>query len=293
MTELKKGFYTALGTPVDQDGNIIRESFQKQVETQIASGASGFFILGSMGMQCAIRQSECRKAAQWAVEANRGRAAALFGVMDNSVARVLDRIDAVKDIELDGVVMTTPYYFVSEDDTVVNLFTRVADRSPIPVYLYDLQCVTKIKITEAILREAARHPNIRGIKTPDPVLARNLILNPPKDNFTVLTSNLDIFDVVNKFGAKWNLDGMFDAVPKNAQKAYNAFAEENYTEAAKYLDNIIALRDLIVEYRDFPSFTVLMNLLGYEGMYHPDYYDPVSDEAKERLRAKMVEIGEI
>ena len=280
MIKLEKGFYTALGTPVDQDGNIIKKSIQRQVETQIAAGASGFFVLGSMGMQCAIRQSECRKAAEWVIEANRGRAATLYGVMDNSIVRVLERINTVKDLILDGVVMTTPYYFISEDDTIVNLFTRVADRSPIPVYLYDLQCVTKMKITEAILREVSEHPNIRGIKTPDPALARILILNPPKDDFTVLSSNIDIFDVVNKFGAKWNLDGMFDCTPRNAGLAYAAFKKEDYAAAAGYLNKIVALRDTMIQFRVLPSFTALMNLLGYQGFYHPDYFLSVSDEAK-------------
>lgn len=294
MARLPEGFYTALGTPLDENGGVIRESLQKQIETQIASNVSGLLLLGSMGMQCAIKNAECRRAAEWAVEANRGRVPLLFGVMDNSIARVMDRIDAVKGLALDGVVLTTPFYFVSEEDTLIKFFLSTADRSPFPVYLYDLPGVTKMKITEKIVDAAARHPNIRGIKTPDPVLVRNLILSETlKDDFSVLCSNLDIFDVVYKFGAIRNLDGMFDCTPQNAQKAYAHFARGEFGEGAKYLAHIVALRNMMARYRIFPSFTALMNLLGYKGFYHPDYFDSVSGEANEALRTKLAEIGEI
>lgn len=294
MARLPEGFYTALGTPLDENGGVIRESLQKQIETQIAAKASGLLLLGSMGMQCAVKNAECRKAAEWAVGANKGRVPVLCGVMDNSVARVMDRIDAVTGLALDGVVLTTPFYFVSEEDTLIKFFRSAADRSPFPIYLYDLPGVTKMKITEKIVGAVSRHPNIRGIKTPDPVLARNLILSETlKDDFSVLFSNLDIFDVIYKFGVARNLDGMFDCTPRCAHKAYAHFARGEFDEGAQYLAKIVALRDTMARWRIFPSFTALMNLLGYRGFYHPDYYDSVSDEANEALRAKLAEIGEI
>ena len=35
MDKLKKGFYTALGTPLDKDGNVIAESLVKEINMQI------------------------------------------------------------------------------------------------------------------------------------------------------------------------------------------------------------------------------------------------------------------
>ena len=54
MGKLKKGFYTALGTPVDNDGNIVAESLKKEIDMQIDAGASGLLLMGSMGMEASI-----------------------------------------------------------------------------------------------------------------------------------------------------------------------------------------------------------------------------------------------
>ncbi|MDO5566725.1 MAG: hypothetical protein Q4G59_08710, partial [Planctomycetia bacterium] len=102
-----------------------------------------------------------------------------------------------------------------------------------------------------------------------------------------------LFDVIWSYGCHWNLDGMFDAAPINSQLAYKHFLQGDRTEGTRYMNRILDLRDALVRYDVFPAFTAVMNLLGYDGMYHPDYMTSVSDEAKEALGAKLVEIGEL
>ena len=52
--ELRNGFYTALGTPLDDSGRIIVKSLRKEIDQQIEAGASGLLLMGSMGMQPVI-----------------------------------------------------------------------------------------------------------------------------------------------------------------------------------------------------------------------------------------------
>ena len=56
--ELKDGFYPALGTPTDQDGKLVSESFDRQTELMIESGAAGVLCMGSMGKMATIRDRE-------------------------------------------------------------------------------------------------------------------------------------------------------------------------------------------------------------------------------------------
>jgi len=66
---MKAGFVTALGTPLDKDGNLMVESYKKEIEAQIQAGAAGLLVMGSMGQQPYIRQDVCAKVAEVAVEA--------------------------------------------------------------------------------------------------------------------------------------------------------------------------------------------------------------------------------
>lgn len=291
---LKDGFYTALGTPVDEFGNVIEKSLVRHIRDQVEAGASGLLLMGSMGMGACIKESEYGHIVDIAARAVNGNCPLFAGTMDNSVWRVKEKLAAIGDSKVDGIVITTPFYFASPQKEVIMYFKAVVEASKFPVYLYDLPGVTKIKITLETVLSIVENKKFAGIKSGDIVLDRELTLRKdiPED-FAVLFSNLDIFDVAYKFGIRKNLDGMFCCTPVNARKCYDSFAKGDFSEASVYLNNIISLRNVFAEYGIFPSFTAAMNLLGYEGSFGPDYIGKVNDAAIEKIAEKLKEIGEL
>ncbi|HEY3297176.1 MAG TPA: dihydrodipicolinate synthase family protein [Armatimonadota bacterium] len=287
-----EGFYTALGTPIDEQGNFISTSFKKQVEDQIDAGALGLLALGSMGMQPCIKNADCRKVAEAAVEAAKGRCQIVVGVMDNSVSRVMDRIDQLSGVKIDGVVATTPFYETATPQELISFFKGIAARSPFPVYLYDLPSATKLKITPSIVSQLMSVQNIKGIKTADMVLGRKIMTNPAtRSDFQILCSNLDAIDFAYKGGLKIGLDGMFTMTPSLIADAYTCMKSGDFTKAAKLINDILSLRDVLVDVEVFPGFTHAMNLLGYEGLFQPDYAPLLTDSQKEKVRNAMQSSG--
>lgn len=290
--EIRKGFYPALGTPLDENGILLEESYRRQIELMISSGASGVLCMGSMGTEEALSMETYTKTAAVASDTVNGRIPLFIGAMDNSVYRVKERCESLKELNFDGVVLTTPFYDTTTEDNLIHYFIGVADISPKPVYLYDLPGVTKQKITYEMVAELAKHPNICGIKTADIILIRKIMRNIP--DFTVLFSNLDIFDVGVSFGLPCFLDGMFTCTPVNSAKFVECVLNKDVIGAGKYLDNILELRDQFLENGIWPGYTIAMNLLGLEGNYTPGYIDltPLKDEA-EKVKEIMQKIGEI
>ena len=86
---------------------------------------------------------------------------------------------------------------------------------------------------------------------------------------------------------------MMDCTPANSKKLFAAMENGDYTAAAKYLDNIVALRDFFIKRNLWPSFTVAMNLLGYEGDYAPDYVSPIQPEYIDEIKQELIRIGEL
>jgi 4-hydroxy-tetrahydrodipicolinate synthase len=269
---MKAGFYPALGTPFDELGNFIPGSFMKHVEDQVAAGAAGLLVMGSMGIEPCIRQSEYTKVASAAANVVKGRCPLLVGVMDNSIGRILDKIDSLKGLMIDGVVATTPYYYAASQDEIKRFFTKIADKSPFPLYLYDLPVVTKTKIFVETAECLMKNGNIKGIKTGDIITAKELTASEcEKDDFNVIFSGLDIFDVAYNYGIKMNLDGMFSCTPGTTSKMYKCLEQGDIKQAGKLLADILALRNEFVKVGVFCGFTYAMNLLGYEGIFAPDY----------------------
>lgn len=214
--------------------------------------------------------------------------------MDNSIDRVLDRVRQLDGFDLDGVVATTPFYGICKEDALEKFFTQIADRSPFPLYLYDLPGVTKMKITFPLTSRLARHPNILGIKTGDMVLARLLSREESlREKFSVVFSGLDIFDVAASYGISRFLDGMFACTSKNSKRMFDLFSQRRFDEGGKCLDRILDLRDTMVLHNIYPAFTIAMNLLGCSGDFSPDYEPEPGPETWGVIRQKMMDVEEL
>lgn len=292
---MKAGFIPALGTPLDQNGNLMVESYKKQIRDQIDAGAVGVLCMGSMGQQAFLRQDICAQVATAAVEAADGKVPVFVGAMDCSIGRAKQRMAAMEHLDIAGFVFTTPYYAPCSREQMMNYFKGVAAATKKPVLLYDLAAVTQSKITYDMVLELIRDvPNLAGIKSADTVMFRKLKRNPevPAD-FIMVYSGLDMFDIAYKWGIDHCLDGMMTCTPKNSNQLFEAMAANDYAAAAQYLDNIVSLRDCFIANDLWPCYTAAMNMLGYDGCFNPDYISDATDKAVEKVRAEMRRIGEL
>lgn len=293
-SKMKDGFFPALGTPLDADGNLAKDSYKKQIESMIDSGASGLLCMGSMGNMSSIKDLVYPDVAELCVDINAGRLPVMVGVMDNSVARVTDRIFSLGELEINGVVATTPYYYKSTDRQIINFYTMLAAESYYPVYIYDLPVVTQSPITPDVLLTLMDDRNIAGIKTANYDMLNKVISEGTvPDGFEILFSGLDIFDKAQQNGITKNLDGMFTATPVNSKLMYECAAKKDFKGVSEYLAKIVKLRDEFVKSSVFTAYSYAMNLLGMPGLYQPDYHGRVEADAMEGIKARMKEIGEL
>ena len=293
---MNKGLYTALGTPLDEQGNFCPESMTRQIEQQIDAGVSGLLVMGSMGNMTYLKNSEYPKVAACAAAAAKGRVPVLVGVTDLSIGRVMDRVAALEGISgIDGIVSTVPYYSTMNQDGIFEFYNGIANRSDKPLYLYDLAVVTKAATAPATVRKLWKNDNIKGIKSGNLVTQR--ILSRAEDrpaDFSLMFSNIDEFDIAYKYGIDKNLDGMFACTPKTARKLYDALDAGDMVAAGKLLDDILALRDLFLATPCLMmAFSHAMNLLGCEGKFGNDYHTDISDADKARVTEAMKALGEI
>lgn len=293
MKKLENGFYTALGTPLDKDGNLVSESLKKHIDQQIDAGASGLLLMGSMGIEAYLKNSTYAECVKTAVEAVGGRLPLFVGAMDNSVAKVKEKLDLIGDSDITGIVLTVPFYETVDDEQAINWYLEIADMAQKPIYLYDLAVVVKYKINMCVIDAVINHPNIMGIKTADWELIKAIERKYPNSDFECLCSRLDSFDYMNMMGIGKNLDGMFACTPKNGKKMADCNRNGDFAGARRYLDNILLLRDTMIEYRLMPCFTYCMNLLGCEGFFHEDYCIDATAEGKAKVKEIMKEIGEL
>ncbi len=292
--KMETGFVPALGTPLDAEGNLIPASYAKQIERMLDEGAVGLLCMGSMGQQAFLRNEVCVQAAENAVKAAGGRVPVYVGAMDNSILRAKQRMATMEHLALTAFVFTTPYYEIDSDNEILHYFEQIGASTKHSIILYDLPYVTNHKITyEMVHRLRQTMPNLMGIKSADLYMLRKLRLNPDMQDFRIFYSGLDAFDIAYPWGIGSILDGMFSCTPANTGKLIRALDAGDRESAAKYLNNIIGLRDLFAEKELWSSYSAAMNLLGYEGSHAPDWAIPVPEQTERMIRDQMKRIGEL
>jgi 4-hydroxy-2-oxoglutarate aldolase len=90
----------------------------------------------------------------------------IAGVGKESVKATLELAEAAARYQYDAVLVRTPTYYSSQmsQAAVLHYFRSVADRSPLPVLLYNIPRCVPYSIPIEVIAELAFHPNIIGIK---------------------------------------------------------------------------------------------------------------------------------
>ena len=291
---MKYGFVPALGTPLDENGNLCKASYEGQINRMLDAGAVGLLCMGSMGQQAFISNDVCVEVAETAVKAAAGRVPVFVGAMDNSIKRAKARVASMEHLDVTAFVLTTPYYEVDTPAQVMKYFREVAKSTKHDIMLYDLAPVTNFKITYDMVCQLKKDiPNLVGIKSGDLVMLRKIRLNPELADLKTYFSNLDVFDVAFPWGIGSVLDGMFTCTPVNSQKLIESMRNGDQAGAAQALNNILSLRDNMLGWDLWPAYSAAMNLLGWEGLHAPDWTTPADAELIALVKADMERIGEL
>lgn len=174
-------YLPALITPFTRSGHLDLEAHAHNVELLSTTGIEGFLIAGSNGEGPYLEPGERRGLIEAAREALGRRTYLMSGVMGESLRLAEAQIAEAAEAGADSVLVLTPTTLVrGRHDLVERFFVSVADRSPLPVFLYSVPATTAYSLPAPVIRSLAGHPNVAGIKdsSGDPVRIQALTGSP-------------------------------------------------------------------------------------------------------------------
>ncbi len=163
---LIEGILAAVPTPFYPDERIYFRKLEANVARYSRSLLSGLLLLGSTGEAVALDEAESREVLRVAAEAAAPEKVLIAGVGHESVKTTVELAEAAAQFRYDAVLVRTPTYYASQMSpaAVLHFFRSVADRSPLPVLLYNIPRCAPYDIPIELIAELAQHPNIIGIK---------------------------------------------------------------------------------------------------------------------------------
>ena len=163
---LIEGIFAAVPTPFYADEKIYFRKLEANMARYSRSLLAGMLVLGSTGEAVLLDDEETRNVLRTAAEASAPDKVLIAGVGRESVKATVELAEAAATFRYDAILVRTPTYYASQMSpaAVLNYFRSVADRSPLPVLLYNIPRCVPYSIPVELAAELAQHPSIVGIK---------------------------------------------------------------------------------------------------------------------------------
>lgn len=161
-----RGVYIPLITPFTADGSVALDAVTLLCHEYLDAGATGIVALGTTGEASALSAEEKRSVIDACAMVCQERAAQLIvGAGTNNTTATVAAVAALAETPaLVATLIVVPYYVRPSEAGTVAHFRAIADASPVPLVLYNIGIRTGRHLSAAGVIEAAKHPNIVGIK---------------------------------------------------------------------------------------------------------------------------------
>ena len=175
-----EGILPATVSPNKEDGSFDAAAMRKIVRHQLDAGSDGLYVCGGTGEGLLMSREDRELALETVLDEVNGAATVIahVGAFRTDETAALAR--HASDSGADAIAALPPaYFYVPDDDGMVEYYTTVAGASDVPLLIYNIPQRTHITMTESLFTRLLEIPNVIGMKdsSGDVFALGNLVAN--------------------------------------------------------------------------------------------------------------------
>ncbi len=163
---LLSGIFPPITTPFYPDGEVYYKKLESNVERYSRTPVAGIVVLGSTGEAILLSDQERRDMLKAALAAAAPHKVMIAGTGIESAHETLRLTEYAAQLGYDAAMVRTPHYYKRQmlPANLLAFYRTVADRSALPIIIYNFPQATGYDIPAEVVIELASHPNIVSIK---------------------------------------------------------------------------------------------------------------------------------
>ena len=163
---LLSGIFPPITTPFYPDGEVYYKKLEANVERYSRTPVAGIVVLGSTGEAILLSDQERRDVLKAALAAAAPNKVMIAGTGIESAHETLRLTEYAAELGYDAAMVRTPHYYKKQmvPANLLAFYRTVADRSALPIIIYNFPQATGYDIPAEVVIELAGHPNIVAIK---------------------------------------------------------------------------------------------------------------------------------
>lgn len=254
MTDRIQGSLVAIVTPMQADGSLDLEAFDRLIDWHIAGGTDGIVVVGTTGESATLSTEEHCDLVAHCVKSVNGRIPVIAGTGSNNTQEALYFTQSAKDHGADACLLVTPYYTKPSQEGLYQHFKFLAESVDIPQILYNVPGRTACDLSLETVKRLAPISNIVGVKDATGDLERGLeLIRECGDQLAIYSGEDAISLALMEGGGDGVISVTANVAPDLMAQMCKLAISGNVAEAAKIDSSLAALhQDLFLEANPIP-----------------------------------------
>lgn len=263
-----QGVIAPLTTPFDPEtGDVAPVALRQLARELLGRGLDGVVVAGSTGEGPMLDEDEKVHLVEWlrdVVPEDRWLIAGTGGESTRATVRLSERAAAAG---ADAVLVRPPAYFgpTLTAAALADHFLRVADKSPVPLILYNIPKYTHVMLQDGLIRAVADHQQVVGFKDSSGDLKVLASYRAAAPRLTALVGSGSQFYPALELGADGGVLAVACIAPDRCRSLYRAFRTDDRRAAGAEQERLTPLAKEIVGELGVPGVKAAMDLVGLPG----------------------------
>ncbi|MDA0196361.1 MAG: 4-hydroxy-tetrahydrodipicolinate synthase [Bacteroidetes bacterium] len=246
MNERLKGTGVALVTPFGNDGRIDFDALERVLEHVSTGGVDYLVPLGTTAETPTLSKVERADILKYVKSNNPKNLPIILGKGSNCTAELIDSLPDTDFDGIDAILSVVPYYNRPTQQGLIAHFSALADKSPVPIILYNVPSRTASNLEAATTISLAAHPNIIGIKEASGNLEQCAIIASQAPTGFLLISGDDMITLpLLSLGGAGVISVIANAFPRQISEIVSEYLSGKTNETARHFHQLVKMIQLI------------------------------------------------
>src|SRR6202789_939679 len=163
---LLSGIFPPITTAFYPDGAVYYKKLESNIERYSRTPVAGIVVQGSTGEGILLSDAERRDVLKVAIAAAAPNKVLIAGTGIESAIETLRLTEYAAEIGYDAAMVRTPHYYKTQmhPANLLAFYRTVADRSPLPVIIYNFPQATGYDIPAEMVIELAEHQDRKSTR---------------------------------------------------------------------------------------------------------------------------------
>jgi 4-hydroxy-2-oxoglutarate aldolase len=287
-----EGVIAPVPTPFNENGDLLLEKLQENINRLFTAGVHGVVLLGSNGEYVYLSEEEKRDVIRAGMEAVPKGKLGLAGCGCESTRETLRLIDYAYRCDAAAAMIVNPYYYKPSmtPNALLEHYRHLANFSPIPIMLYSVPKFTGLEIPAPVVAELSRHENVAGIKdSSGNVVALHELLLKCRPDFGILVGTGSALYAAMAVGIKGGVMALANVAPRETVRLWELCRDGHWEQARRLQARLLPVNTAVTVTYNIPGLKAAMDMIGSYGGPPRRPMLPPTQEEKTALRRILFE----